>query len=71
GCSENLKLLQLLIQRANREHRELGVVFVDIAKTFDTVRHQPILTGLKQKGMDPHIINLVNSMYNNIYTHIS
>ncbi|NWU18739.1 POLR protein, partial [Cephalopterus ornatus] len=54
GCSENLKLLQLLIQKAKREHREMGVVFVDIAKAFDTMSHQHILMGLKQKGVDPH-----------------
>ncbi|NXF74963.1 POLR protein, partial [Sclerurus mexicanus] len=71
GCSENLKLVQLLIQCANREHRELGVVFVTIAKAFDTVSHQHILTCLKQKGMDPHNINLISNMCDNIYTHIS
>ncbi|NXC29159.1 POLR protein, partial [Campylorhamphus procurvoides] len=71
GCSENLKLLQLLIHWAKRKHRDLGVVFVDIATAFDTVSHQHILMGLKQKGVDPHIINLVSNMYENIYTHIS
>ncbi|NXF74728.1 POLR protein, partial [Sclerurus mexicanus] len=70
GCSENLKLLQLLIQRAKREHRELGVVFVDIAKAFDTVSHQHILMGLKQKGVDAHIVSLVSNMYENIYTRV-
>ncbi|NXG26733.1 POLR protein, partial [Grallaria varia] len=65
GCSENLKLLQLLIQHAKREHRELGVVFVDIAKAFDTVSHQHILGGLEQKGVDPHIISLIKNMYEN------
>ncbi|NXM37347.1 POLR protein, partial [Oxyruncus cristatus] len=70
GCSENLKLLQLLIQSAKREHREMGVVFVDIAKAFDTVSHQHILMGLKRKGVDPHIINLIKNMYENIYTQI-
>ncbi|NXU93566.1 POLR protein, partial [Xiphorhynchus elegans] len=71
GCSENLKLLQLIIRQAKKEHRQLGVVFVDIAKAFDTVNHQHILTGLKQKGVDLHIINLINNMYDNIYTNIS
>ncbi|KAJ7410486.1 hypothetical protein WISP_108386 [Willisornis vidua] len=66
GCSENLKLLQLLIWHAKREHRELGVVFIDIAKAFDTVSHQHILMGLKQKGVDQHTTNLIK----NIYTHI-
>ncbi|NXM00889.1 PO21 protein, partial [Tyrannus savana] len=52
GCSENLKLLNVLIQNAKRKHREMGVVLVDIATAFDTVSHQHILMGLKQKGVE-------------------
>ncbi|NXK89568.1 POLR protein, partial [Formicarius rufipectus] len=70
GCSENLKLQQLLIHCAKREHRELGVVFVDIAKAFDTVSHQHILMGLSQKGVGQHIIDLIGDMYENISTSI-
>ncbi|NWR95725.1 POLR protein, partial [Furnarius figulus] len=71
GCSENLKLLQLLIRHAKKEHNELGVVFVDIAKAFDTVSHRHIIMGLKQKGVDPHIIHLISNMYENIHTYIT
>ncbi|NWV44543.1 POLR protein, partial [Grantiella picta] len=39
GCSENLKLLQLVVKHAKAGHRNLGVVFVDIAKAFDTICH--------------------------------
>ncbi|NXM26387.1 POLR protein, partial [Oxyruncus cristatus] len=70
GCSENLKLLQLLIRSAKRQHRELGVVFVDIVKAFDTISRQHITTDLKQKAVDSHIINLIANMYENIHTHI-
>ncbi|KAJ7428232.1 hypothetical protein WISP_01485 [Willisornis vidua] len=71
GCSENLKLLQLLIRHAKREHRELGVVFVDIAKAFDTVGHQHIIMALKQRGVDSHIVGLIDNMYENICTRIT
>ncbi|NXI29103.1 PO21 protein, partial [Sterrhoptilus dennistouni] len=46
SCSENLKLLQLLVKSAKQEHCHLGVVFVDIAKAFDTVSHRHIIAGL-------------------------
>ncbi|NXE17365.1 POLR protein, partial [Lophotis ruficrista] len=36
GCAENLKLLQLLIKNAKKDHQPLGVVFIDLAKAFDT-----------------------------------
>ncbi|NWR46406.1 PO21 protein, partial [Regulus satrapa] len=71
GCSENLKLLQLVVKHAKREHRELGVVFVDIAKAFDTVNHQHILWGLARRGVDPHTVQLISEMYNNITTYIN
>ncbi|NXI01725.1 POLR protein, partial [Pachycephala philippinensis] len=71
GCSENLKLLQLLVQCAKREHRDLGVMFVDIAKAFDTVSHQHIIAGLTQRGVDSHIIHLAGETYRNIMTYIS
>lgn len=64
GCSENLKLLQLLIRNPKKELRELAIVFVDIA--FDTVSHHHILMGLKQKEVGPHVIHLTKNMYQNI-----
>ncbi|NXO31224.1 POLR protein, partial [Cisticola juncidis] len=62
GCSDNLKLLQLMVRRAKQEHKDLGVVFVDIAKAFDTVCHGHIIAGLIQRGVDPHIVNLVGEI---------
>ncbi|NWV30443.1 POLR protein, partial [Origma solitaria] len=67
GCSENLKLLQTLVRSAKKEHRPLGVVFMDIVKAFDTMSHQHILHGLQQRGVNPHVISLVSNMYENIH----
>ncbi|NXJ18930.1 PO22 protein, partial [Dicrurus megarhynchus] len=71
GCSENWKLLQTIIQSAKRNHRPLGVVFMDIAEAFDTVSHQHILHGLQQRGVDPHVARLVSNTYENIRTYIA
>lgn len=68
---ENLKLLQLLIRNAKKEHQPLGVVFIDLAKAFNTVSHSPILMALKQKGVDNHIINPITKLYQNINTRIN
>ncbi|NXC54771.1 PO22 protein, partial [Aleadryas rufinucha] len=67
-CSENLKLLQM--QSAKREHRPLGVVFMDIPKAFDTVSHQHVLHGLQQREVDTHVTRLVSNTYENIHTYI-
>ncbi|NWW76035.1 POLR protein, partial [Climacteris rufus] len=71
GGSENRKVLQLLIRHAKREQRDLAIVFMDIAKAFDTVSHQHILMGLKKREVDPHIICLISNIYDNIYTCIN
>ncbi|NXA98715.1 POLR protein, partial [Melanocharis versteri] len=71
GCSENLKLLQLAVKYAKREQKQQGVVFVDIARAFDTVCHRHIFQGLIQRGLDPHIVHLVKDMYENITTYIT
>ncbi|NXT17039.1 POLR protein, partial [Prunella fulvescens] len=63
GCFENLKVLQTIIQSTKREHRPLGVVFVEIAKAFDSLSHQHILHTLQQRRVDPQIISLVSNMY--------
>ncbi|NXY64056.1 POLR protein, partial [Callaeas wilsoni] len=71
GCSENLKLIQLLLKKAKKEHKDIAVVFVDIAKAFDTVSHQHISMGLKQRKVDPHLIKLIQNMYENTFTCIT
>ncbi|NWV86694.1 PO21 protein, partial [Dasyornis broadbenti] len=40
-------------------------------KAFDTVSHEHILHGLKEREVDPHVIGLVSDMYENIYTSIA
>ncbi|NXM65114.1 PO21 protein, partial [Illadopsis cleaveri] len=62
GCSENLKLLQLMVKHSKEEHCELGVVFLDIAKAFDAICHQHIIVGLVQRGVRPHVVNLVSEV---------
>lgn len=46
------------------------MVFTDTVKAFDTVSCQYILMGLKQKRVEPHTINLIKKMYENIYMYI-
>ncbi|NXE44920.1 PO21 protein, partial [Casuarius casuarius] len=69
-CVENLKLLRMLIKYAKKEHKSLGVVFVDLAKAFDSVHHQHIFQVLRQKDVDGRIINIIAEMYNNSATRL-
>ncbi|NXL26703.1 PO21 protein, partial [Setophaga kirtlandii] len=40
-------------------------------KAFDTAGHQHVLEGLIQRGVDPHVVQLVREMYWNIKVYIS
>ena len=71
GCAANLKFLQTIIRSAKKNHKPLGVAFMDITKAFDTVSHHHILCGLQQREVDPHVISLVSNMYENIRTYIT
>ncbi|NWV30266.1 POLR protein, partial [Origma solitaria] len=70
GCSDNLKLLPLIVKHAKKDQRDLGIVFVDIAKAFDTVCHQHIIMSLMQREADPHTIHVIGNMYETIHTYI-
>ncbi|NXS45402.1 PO21 protein, partial [Balaeniceps rex] len=39
-------------------------------KAFNTVSHSHVVLALKQKGVDDHIIALINNLYHNITTRI-
>lgn len=60
-----------MVKHAKAEHQNLRAVFVDIAKAFDTICHWHILKGLKQRGVDPHLIHLIRETYENIITCIA
>ena len=38
---------------------EIGAIFFDFKKVFDTVPHLPLLSKLETIGLDPHIITWI------------
>ncbi|NXO65559.1 PO22 protein, partial [Phainopepla nitens] len=71
GYTENLKLLQLLLKNAKREHKEIAVVFMDIAKAFHSVSHQHIVMALRERQVDECVIRLMQNLYDTTYTCIN
>ena len=43
--------------------KRLSVVFLDLAKAFDTIPHKHISEGLKRFGVDSHFIDAVVDLY--------
>ena len=63
GCYENVKILQNLVKRKKRSGKEYNLVFIDLAKAFDTVSHKSIVKGLKRKGIPEQVIETIQQMY--------
>ncbi|KAL2102388.1 hypothetical protein ACEWY4_001556 [Coilia grayii] len=70
-CSENLFSLMTLVRKAHQERRTLAVVFLDVAKAFDTVCHQHIFNALRERGVDSHVVQCIRSGYESCTTRIA
>uniref|UniRef100_A0AAV2JTI1 Reverse transcriptase domain-containing protein n=1 Tax=Knipowitschia caucasica TaxID=637954 RepID=A0AAV2JTI1_KNICA len=62
-CSENLTVIDGLITLAKKERRELAVVFIDLAKAFDTVSHRLIGETLTRRGVDQLVVKVIMDGY--------
>lgn len=56
--------------KCEKRKTTFGVVFIDLAKAFNSVSHSHIIMALKKKGVDQHIIALIKNRYHNSSTHI-
>ena len=71
GCYENVKILQQMIKRSRNSRREYNLVFIDLAKAFNTVSHKSIEKGLRRKGIPDQVINTIQQMYERATTTVS
>ena len=71
GCFENVKILQQVIKKRRNSRKEYNLVFIDLAKAFDTVSHRSIEKGLRRKGIPDQVIDTIKPMYENAITAVS
>ena len=71
GCYENVKILQQMIKKSRNSRREYNLVFIDLAKAFNTVSHKSIEKGLRRKGIPDQVINTIEQMYEKATTAVS
>ena len=71
GCYENVKILQQMIKKSRNSRREYNLVFIDLAKAFNTVSHKSIEKGLRRKGIPDQVINTIQQMYEKVTTAVS
>ena len=68
GCAENLFSLRTFVEGSHKEKTPLAVVFLDVARAFDTVSHEHLFAVLRRRGVDSHIIQCIKSSYVESYS---
>ena len=63
GCFQNVKILQQIINQQRKCKKEYNIVFLDLAKAFDTVSHKSITNGMTRKGIPEEVIDGILEMY--------
>lgn len=70
GCGEHVALLNAMIHHSRQTKQPIGLVFLDIAKAFDTVPHDTIFRALHRHQVQPQLIDVIKDMYTNSTTSI-
>ncbi|GFO04703.1 endonuclease-reverse transcriptase [Plakobranchus ocellatus] len=63
GTSDAIYILRTLIERALEVQKDVYLCFIDYSKAFDRVRHDEIITQLKQLNMDGKDLRIIKTMY--------
>ena len=71
GCFQNVKILQQIIKQQRKRKKEYNIVFLDLAKAFDTISHKSIKKGLMRKGVPDEVVEGILEMYQNSSTIIT
>jgi hypothetical protein len=58
-----------VINHAKRNHNQLHVAFLDLAKAFDTVSHKHLVAGLRRFRCPNQFIDIVEDLYADISTY--
>lgn len=68
GCAENLMVLQSIINDAKVNLKELHVATVDIAKAFDSISHNAIISIVEKHGAPVEFIQYLRRSYMSMST---
>ena len=71
GCAEHIILLHGLIRDARKRNRSIFVVFLDLAKSFDSVNHDLLFQGLRRQSCPDDFIKVVKELYDGASMRIS
>lgn len=70
GCYENVNILKSIIANQHKKWGAYQIVFLDLAKSFDTVTHDSVRKALQRKGVAQEVIDGIVDMYRGATTAI-
>ena len=65
GTHNHITSLRILTEEARSRQQPLFFCFVDFKQAYDSVCHAKQWKGLRKLGFPPHLINLIESLYEN------
>ena len=63
GTANTIFALRIILERSIEMQNTLYMCFVDFEKAFDTVRHEDMMTILKETGLDGKDLRLLTNLY--------
>jgi len=63
GGFQNVNIVTNILKQVRKRRHQANVVFLDLAKAFDTVQHASIVRALQRKGFGNHDISVVKDLY--------
>ncbi|GCC32271.1 hypothetical protein chiPu_0010732 [Chiloscyllium punctatum] len=63
GCNENIVILENIIKRAKHNHKDLAVVFVDLARAFNLVGYNLLIKILQRVQLPKAFAGLIKDLY--------
>lgn len=66
GCFENDNILKSIINNQRKKKKANQIVFLDLAKTFDTVMHDSIMKALYKKIISIEVIDGIMHIYRQV-----
>ena len=70
GTAENTTMLETIIRASVQQRQPLSIVWLDVAKAFDSVSHQSITRCTQRAGVPPPAVDLVANMYQGATTEL-
>jgi hypothetical protein len=63
GMAENLWILKGVLDHAKANYKSIHLVFVDVAKAFDSVNHEALLDCCQRLGVPPDVLMYLKTIY--------